>query len=104
MELIFQLKREIQKDIPWLLEIPKSLVQDWFYDYSVLDFLADGKIFREPEKYGSPKWAKRILNKQYIMTPTKVETLNGRYLKGWCYFEDNPYTKKMELVHYENPN
>ena len=101
MVLIYQVQRRIPKSVPWVLEIHKSLVKDWFWDYSVKDFLADGDICNNPHKYDEIKWANKISSYFYNVYPLDISRLNGRYLTNYYYFQDDEKTGKMVLRHFE---
>ena len=93
-------RETLNVNLPWLLAIHKSLAKKWFVEYSVKDFLANGDIYNNPQNYDEPKWAEQIASYRYILTPQPIEREKCR-LGGYCYFQDDPVTGKMRLVHYE---
>jgi len=94
-------KDTLNVNLPWLLIIYKKWARDWFVNYSVKDFLANGDIYNNPHKYEEDQeWVEQIGSYRFLVTPQPIEK-EGPKLEGYCYYQDNPVTGKMRLVHYE---
>jgi len=100
MPLNYMINRDVPKDVPFVLEIHRTLFRKWMLDYSVRDFLKGGQIFEQPENFGDPKWASNIANNHYCTQPVKFDRLKN-FVSGFMYLEDGP-DGKMMVRHIED--
>lgn len=98
MALNYMIKRELP-DVPFTIELHKSLYKKWMEDYSVKEFLKGGQFHETPEKFGDPKWASAISNNHYQTHPVHPRRMR-KFLQGYVYLRDNE-DGTMYIAHFE---